>query len=98
MIRNILLARDEFYFNNRLKSAFIEFQLQMGDYRLNNASSSSSSDFSSSSSSDFLSSSSSDFSSSSSSSSIESDLVKVDFYNNETLVIEDAIASFNTAT
>ena len=98
MIRNILLARDEFYFNNRWKSAFIEFQLQMGDYRLNNASSSSSSDFSSSSSSDFLSSSSSDFSSSSSSSSIESDLVKVDFYNNETLVIEDAITSFNTAT
>jgi hypothetical protein len=32
MIRNILLAKDKFYFNNRLKSSFIEFQLEMSNY------------------------------------------------------------------
>jgi hypothetical protein len=37
MIRNILLAKDEFYFNNRLKSSFIEFQLEMSNYVMCNA-------------------------------------------------------------
>jgi hypothetical protein len=32
MIRNILLAKDKFYFNNRLKSSFIEFQFEMSNY------------------------------------------------------------------